>query len=482
MRALAIVMLAGCDKLLSLDDIPPVGKPGPVTVTGTFAESYITNDKTFAPQVGTYIPPSLAATAKLDDGTQAPVTYSADGTFSFALAHEGQRYRFAFVTPDGGGDLETDAPQLSVALSLAARPSVLRTQLASTTLLDFNLTGTFTATNYAWVTSTGQWSQYNTGRQSGTFEFDWRSAGAFAPPIGLLDASGNNDKLYVVEIESTPYVYIRQAFSIAIDLVDATTISIPGAFAQPMTQGCVTLSAALAEYAAAWMTVKTDLTPTYVYAGVATAPRPELGPIGDLLLAQYAQYPPLPKSAPQTLQYFDPYGPSPLIGYAGALLARDILLPGSTQPFIAYHGSRLSVPAPSTVACSDVAIDANAIGIVTEDVVGGVAIAADATSVALPETGALDVAWQVSGPADLATVQLYEIVNVSGYTVPHRLDSTATTASSYAFDASLLQHGHSYAIRILLTVGLPNAAGGDYVTRTYPSGSSDQWSHYFTVQ
>ncbi|MGE5183896.1 MAG: hypothetical protein ACM31C_17620 [Acidobacteriota bacterium] len=492
--ALAVVVLAGCDKLLGLGDIAPVPDANPYAVTGTLLERYATNDATYMPLVEQLVPDRAAATATLDDGTTPIVDYQTDGTFSFPLAHAGQRYRLSLAAADGGFDVESDAPQLALASTVAARPVADRTLVTRPTPISLILSAAGGLYGEIYVASTGQWSLADTGTtgagstQSTQLGFDWRLAGALAPPIGLLDASDDNDLLYVLEyspksLPSGPYLSVTHYRTVAVDQVDGVALQLTLTLDAPTTASCLSISASVAEEDQRWVAAIPGATSSGADWLISAIPSYQLGTTGALVVTYTPRSPPYPSTSAIDQTFYNPYLGSVLVANLAVGLQRALQLPG-TQPFLAPFGTQLWVQAPTSAACAGLALPAGMVGIAGDPMVNGVAIAADATAVALPAAPRLDVAWDLasSGPVDVTNVAVYELRAVAGYTVPHLIDQTSTTTRSAWLSTSKLVAGRTYVLRFDAMTGYPGAATGDYATAAFPHAVATSWSHYFTVQ
>jgi hypothetical protein len=483
-----VIALAGCDQLFGLPDIgvrPDASPDAPAyLVTGTFLQHFVYHDIQFQPMVVDVHPTTVAASVTLDDGTTAAVDYHADGTFAFPLAHPGQAYRLMLDTPDGGSDIESDTPTLQIATSSPTRPIAQRTPVTQQTLLQIRMNGGSPLMGQAWLASTGVASDTNTGEPNGNFDFDWRTAATFGGSIALLDTTDYNDALYVLDVTTSPYYSIAQSYRIAIDQVDGYPLPIIGNLVPANATGCVHLTAERGDEYARLAAAVPGASGGNADWIVTAVPALSLDAAATYFVA-YSPAPNPPANADLNVRFANIYDGYPVIASAGVTLLNPVTVPNTTTPFQAYVSSRVYVTIADAATCTGTTdIPSGLAQVAGGAIVAGTPVAADATTVALPASGDVTIAWSAAapGPVDFTTVTVYELRAVSGITVPRLVDSTITAKSVAHFPASLFAAGHDYIVRFDSVVGFPDAATGDFAHTTYPHGAAESWSRWFTLQ
>lgn len=480
----ATLASSGCDRLFGLQSFGPAHDgqgdaavdASPYTVTGTIAQRYVTNAQTGV-AVMHLIPPTATITVRLDDGTTPEVAYdAANGSFTFGTATLAQRYRVEIAAAEIRASYETTAMTPHFGASFAARPQTERTAVTSPTALHFQISG-FTMGSTPWVASTGQWSLTPTTATTGTFDFDWATAVAAAPPIGLLASTMYGDQLFVLEMSSKTITGFATA---ALDQSNGVAHTVITPIMRP-PPGCLLLDAQRSSALSRWMTAVPDLTAGTADYSVTAIPAVDMEPLGAVdLLSSVAT-----SDFVGMAQFVDPFPSLPHVATLGAHGIRKISGPGAVA-FSAAIGGRLdaSISPPTSCGASFTLASANSYGIPGEVMVDATTIAADKAPVTIG-SGEIAVSWNLAqpGPNDIATVSLYELTNDLSITTPHVRDSVITATHTAHFATTLFTTGSTYAIQIVSAAGYPGAAtNGDFMTVSYPVSTVTTWSHSFVAQ
>ncbi|HTL34474.1 MAG TPA: hypothetical protein VL326_15205 [Kofleriaceae bacterium] len=129
-RVLVLLGLCGCDALFGLDSLDykadahvDVGPDGPrTTIHGTVARRWLHQDELNQPFIepGGFTGPS-PVTARHRDGSDAAVTWSDDGTFSFEV-EQGERYTVILETSLFPTEFQASTPMLALDDAILGRP------------------------------------------------------------------------------------------------------------------------------------------------------------------------------------------------------------------------------------------------------------------------------------------------------------------------------------------------------------------------
>lgn len=484
-----MLAVSGCDEVFGLKSVVPRDSQpvdtaldaSPYTVTGTIEQRYATNGSSGV-SVAYLIPPTATITVQLDDGTIPAVAYDAtSGSFTFGTAKLDQRYRLHVEAADLSLSYETTAMTPHFGASFAARPQAERTPVTSPATLHFQIAG-FTPGSSAWVASTGQWSLTPTTATTGTFDFDWATAVAAAPPIGLLASTMYGDQVFVLEMSATAPKTVTGFATAAVDQVNGLAYPVMATLSRP-APGCITLAAQRASALARWVAAVPDLVSGNADYSVAAIPALSMEPAGALDLQSSVAN----TDFAGMVQFVDPFASLPHVATLGAHGVRKITGPAPTA-FSAPIGGRFdaSIGPPTSCGSTFTLAATNSYGIPGEPTVAHTSIASDNSSVIIAGTnGEVEVSWDLAqaGPNDINTVSLYELTNDQGATTPHVRDSVITATRTAHFATTLFTTGSTYTIRIDGAASYLGAAtNGDFMTVSYPFATVTTWSHSFVAR
>jgi hypothetical protein len=491
LAACAVVVLAGCDSVFGLTPITYTPDASASRVTGSFKQTYIANDETFAPMIVDRVLPNGAISfgARLDDGTDVEVDYNADGTFAFPIAREGQRYRFFYTMNGVRSELQTDAAQLKVGGLVGGRPDP-RAVAQATVQFPFPIMG---ATTYgAFIASTGVYSFTYSGSFGPTVSFDWRlAAPAPGSTLGLLDAS-KHDRLYALEmqVDSTianlPYSSIKGVSSASVTQVPGGVVTLT----QPQAVAKNTCARLVAANVAEHDRIVAAHPRSYVSSSgdwlAYSAPFPErMGLVGANWVAVCGFSP--VRDLDISPSFHDPYPGTTMVVESAAAATFNLTLPGATPNPVAnitrrYAIGERGVPMPCTPAKSN--LETN-IALPGRFAVNGMTLDADAQVVQLDLARDVDLTWEIVAPGlfEYFLVSVYEVQNVNGATtlVP-RVSFAVANHLSGKLDRTMFTAGGKYIVAVVSALGRPDIGSGDWETLRFPLESSTIWSTYFEVE
>lgn len=488
-RAVALGCVAGvtgCDVLFGLDELSEV--PPSSRVHGSVWERYVTNGSDFTPLVVDHVAPDLALTAKLEDGTEAPVTYNDDGTFELYRANEDQLYRLVLAIDGTEIEYQLTADEVVLPRIVAGRP-MRRPQAAS--YLQFPYPTLVADLLGAHVASTGIYSMTYSGLYGPTVTFDWRTAAASGNArLGMLDAS-EHDRVHVLEFRvdrttHAPLVYqlITGASSASVTQAAGQTHMLPGPTAVARN-GCARMRA---PNATELERLDAVVDRTHSYRGgdwhVFGVPAPSQTALSAAVtLAVAGQSPPTDSEVVAT--FHDPFTGWSQMNQAGSLLGFDTQLPGTTNPVRLYDFvRRYRVTERGPLDCSQPAVDMAATVAIPGDIqIAGIPLDTDAKIVTLPD-GEIEVTWAAAadGARDYAAVSVHELIAADAFTTNVSRRSVTTTGSRVVFDRSVFTSGATYIILVTNALGRPAAADGDWSVIGDQTEFGSVWSRYFTVQ
>ncbi|HEY1554146.1 MAG TPA: hypothetical protein VGF94_04890 [Kofleriaceae bacterium] len=488
----AAFLLLGCDQLLGLTQVrAKPDAPAANVVTGRVVQHLVSNNSSFQPVVTDDVIPrdQISLTATLDDGMPAQVAYEEDGTFSFGLESPGQAYELDDTVYGATGKLQVSLPQLVLSNRGAGR---LDARANGRSFLTFDFPAGGTATSSAWVVSTGQYSQTDTGLFGPLVNFNWQAVqGAGVVPVGLLDASAH-DYVYALEytpnavVSSTPYTMIAAASGQSITqqldgslMLAAPTTVPPNACIHFATLGD-------SEYARVNAALPGSF-PAYQDWILYWMPAPDVvagaGAI-DIASGGYKNANDLDLAPP----VYVPMSGGQLVisSFVGEGVA--VTAPGSS-PLVVYSGNRrdAKITAGAAAGCTGDAVVglAGTVGIPGIPALDGHVLDTPDQTIAI--TGSrVDVTWPIAGagPVHDANVLVYEVIAASGgvTTISPVGASIIVVGTSAHFDASLFQSQHRYLVLVATHLSEPNAVDGDFDTMAFPIESADTWSQQFVVQ
>src|ERR1043165_1548512 len=210
-RVLVLLGLCGCDALFGLDSLDykadahfDVGPDGPrPTIHGTVARRWLHQDELTQPfiePVG-FTGPS-PVTARHRDGSDAAVTWSDDGTFSFEV-EQGERYTVVLQTSLGATEFQVSTPQIALDDASLGRPDQVAPGPA--TGIEWDTSDTMLPASAIRFATTGIWSlSQPNGNPNGSGKFLVTTPTAqfgFGQAPALIDAS-HHDSLWILHYAS----------------------------------------------------------------------------------------------------------------------------------------------------------------------------------------------------------------------------------------------------------------------------------------
>ena len=474
--AAVLLLVPACDRVFGLerDAQHDAGSDaGGELVTGRWMRAYATNTPTGAPKVVEVPMTTGVLSLQFTDEEQYRVEVAADGTFSFPRP-AGATYHL--IMNDGGQmiELEHSAPHLELAVLGAGRPE--RGAVSTSTPLTFS---THAVPGSRWIESTGLWTQTGMDFDS----LDWSAAVSSSGPLGLLDAS-QGDRLYYVtyqpfSVGPDAYTGIAAEASQGVTIVDGQPQTVPLAPVPHVLDSCLNLVAHRAAAMARVLAAVPDATSYSDDWFIQSIPTPELGTVGPLTLAYATESGPLTDAA-FVVAYRNPFAGTAAIASIGAAASRSLAYPG-LPPISLFIGDRTFRLAPA--GCSTPLVIDPAEGLPGTLTLDGVELSSDMKIVAVPATGRVEIAWNLSGagPDDATYLHVYEVTSEGNTTTLGPPQAYETTRRSISIPAMQFVAGHYYVIRLDALLGVPNAAAGDLRTIAYPFSVATQFSRRFQI-
>jgi hypothetical protein len=428
-------------------------------VTGSLHHHYATNS-TGGPVVVEMVPTTVTASAILDDGTASMVAVNTDGTFSFPVAFAGQRYQLKLTTGDASFVLEHTSASLPITFSVPGRPNAQRAAVTQSTPVHFSITGVGAGTPVV-VASTGLWTTSQTiNPTSSIVAIDWQTQPSLGGRIGLLDAT-QGDQLFVTTwAQGAQYLAMTGVYKTAVTLIDGGNNNIGGNLQGVVPAQCVRVQTQFAAAHAALAAADPAATTSTGAWFLGDIPSIETGPYGNNQLASFAET--LPGTdADLDVSYFDPYG-GVVVATSIIIVGRTVTAPGATSTAQALSSMRFDTPITVDQACNPIALPLSG-ALASRPSVAGVELTTDGEQIGLPASGQVTVTWSEgqSGPRDLWTAEVYEVVNSGGSTQLVPGPAVATIDTTAHFDASVFQSGHAYYVQIASVTGYPRFATGE---------------------
>ncbi|HTL36373.1 MAG TPA: hypothetical protein VL326_24740 [Kofleriaceae bacterium] len=443
-------------------------------VTGHIAERFIVNDDTGAPTLMTRSPAMLAVAAVLDDGSLPTVRFDHDGAFSFA-APPGAHYQLAMPVL---GVFQGSVPHIEAASLMPERPDVVRSTKPTSIHFAYNQN----PLGNLWIASTGAYTETFTTTTATTFNFDWFTANAGGPKAALLNSAAN-DRLYVNQTAIIGgYVSIVASATEQLTLVDGMTAMAAGQLTPTIRDGCVqlrtnataeqmrmkTAEATLATMTSSWRLTAAQARDQTENQAFKLADHPDATPTNASLDVTFSN--PFPGTT--TLAQMSVDGTYNIA--AGGFNVPAGMWSRVYQPFDSHGGS-----------CSATANLSGATAIGGAAVVAGTQVDANDKLVTADLTKPVPIAWSqvVSGVAHYWTIVLWEVSDDGAGGLVFEIKFGFSTPDDHALlPKTLLVSGHTYILQIAAVQGVPNAGQGDFVTHTYPSGSTGAWSKSFKIK
>ena len=482
-----MLALAACGSPAAVADAPSPDAPGAsdafALVNGRARALDVRLDSQHLPMPGDQPFVNLAATLRQPDGTWAPVTVAADGSFSFAMP-DARSYRLRLAA-DGGlaVELALGSPSLDYIGRYAFRYD--RTPVPAGTILNVTLPGA-PAAGMAVIETTGIWG--NVGRPAaagnGSFTLDWT-----AMP-GLLDASAN-DRAYAVIIDAAgtapQYNTITSACSADITMAAGANALTCSLAPQPLDH-CMHVRAHFAsESARVAAAVPPSLSyPNQVWSwNIDAAPDPMLGPIALMSIGGtgYATPPAVDVDRDQTLYGLPAPGHSPVL-QVSMQRYRTATAPGATA------GVTLSIVTQHFVSaapdCSTPTEAQGTVAIAGTPALAGTPLAADNQKVSIDRSSDVGVSWPIAadGRADYWVVVIDQVTTIGAATVLVPVQVWYATDTQIAVDPSLLVANKLYIVEVVAVQGFADSESGDFRTLSFPQtvyATSVQWSAMFEV-
>jgi hypothetical protein len=445
-------------------------------VTGHIMERYIVNDDNAEPTVVTQAPTTISVTAVLDDGTTPTVRIEHDANFAFA-APPGAHYTLVMPVL---GVFQASVPHIEAVSISGDRPDVLRSSKSTQIKFTYNQT----PVGNLWIASTGAYTETLTSGTATNFNFDWFTAmtGSAVKPA-LLDSTMHNDRLYVNQTANIGgYISIVASATERLTLADGMTANATGTLASAARDQCVQLrSTAVAEQTrlkAAEGGLSTTSSGWRLFAAQAR----ELSESGAFLVANHED--PVATNASLNVTYANPFPGTKMMGLmtvdgSYGLNAAGFDVPAGVWSRVYDTFDAAGASCAATLSLAGTTAIGGAL------VLSGTAVDTNNKEVVADVTKPVPIAWSqvVSGVSNFWTIVLWEVSDDGAGGLVFETKYVVTTPDTHALlPKMLLQSTHTYVAQIVAVQGRPNAAQGDFVTFTYPSGSTGAWSHSFKIK
>jgi hypothetical protein len=497
-RALAAVLaLAGCDRVLGLDDIA-IGENAS-TVHGHYGLRRVLNNSSRLPY--TYDDPPVGrappgAFVQLADGNASTLVWGGDDHFYFNRASTTQAYRLVFpgVDPVPTIEYQFAVDQLELLDRKWGRPGAQRTYPMPGTQLHYsvpvpgNLTAPLTL-----VDSTGIWTQSNL---DATQTVDWTKVQVApdAGPIALLDATPlvNNDRAYYLIYDRPSGATFTRLYYYRFDDVtlgngEVTTITSSSPPFAINADSCVDVAAPRANElaritAAGYIGTSPDVGAAW---SLLALPVLAMGPEIAFLIAYDGSSTDYPATA---TRFGTPFGGYDFVLQMGVVANHAMLAPGATIPVTVQFGSNHFIQPEANTACAvptsfDQRVQLPSPPVLDNAPLGDVQLQLDRSRLA-------KLSWtpsQSGASSELYRADLYEVsaagsatvlaLRATWYTTNHTLDGNPLVL----VDPQLLQSGKSYAIQVIDMLGYPLAGNGDLATIRYPFANGFAWTGVLQV-
>ncbi len=494
---LALLAIAGCDKVLSLDDISVT--PGALMVNGSYGVRRVLNSATRLPYTSDDLPAGRApqgAFVQLADGNKAELVWGADDHFYFNRTAPTQAYRIVFPGVDPAPTIEYQLAGDRVTLlnRLWGRDPTKRMSPSSGTKLHYSVTppATLASPRY-FVNSSGIWTQ---SALDATQTVDWTKAGiaAAAGPIALLDATPliNNDRAYYLIYDRPNTTYTRLYYY----HVDDVTLS-DGVVTTVTPQMLFPINADTCAYVAAPRAQEINRITSAGYVGATPAVASwVLSAVPVLAMGTDVTFLVAYDSAPsdftaQPVSFGTPFDGYDLVLQMVASAQHPLLAPGATEAAVVSFGSSTYIQPPTTTACNQPTSFESSVPLPTAPLLDGAPL--DDEQLQLDRSRLAKLTWtpaESGAPTHLFHADLYEVYadpNVPGSTAIqlratwYTTNHTAEGNAQILVDPALLQFGKSYAIEIMDEIGYPNAESGDLTTIGYPFATGFAWTGVLQV-
>jgi hypothetical protein len=481
-RVVLAVMLAGCDQLLGLPDIHPMGLP--ITVTGRYLARVVSNDAQHLPMVTDEPFASITASVWLDDGSTPPVAWNSDGTFSFT-AHANQTYALSLV-----GNGFTNGYQLATPTVDLAEPvysPLDRVAPAPGTMVSWSLPQPTPSGSVEYASSTGQWSLFEVGTgPASSFTYDWTSVRATPTwgtlgSIGLLDASRGDRLFFGVFEPASPSIMAMTSYrSDDVTLISGAANPLAGATMPLPSPTCVSVNVLrIAELDRLVTAGYGSASSFHGNWAIVALPTPDLGTGGEILLAYSTDG--FTTDTMADVNIGNPFDGHALGMYLIVDSTRQVFAPGATAgiPFAnaTAHVIRVTAPCPTPSTILGM------VALPSQPTLDGAALDTDGLSVSLDRTRPAVLGWSVGDRNyESFQVNLYELsVDASGATKARLTAQIRTLQPQAALDPALLETSKTYVVQVAAELGYPSAATGDFRTAAFPSAYGELASHTFTI-
>jgi hypothetical protein len=479
--ALALLALAGCDKLLGLDDIK--GKPRTQQITGSYhwMSAPLGSDELPVPTDDPAPLDATTLTATLLDGTPVAVDRTDDGTFTFAVP-PGALYRLAVMDADTPFATEFETDTTAAALvrrnfnRLDASPASMPTPVT------FHVTVADPLLGFARIGSIGirtYLAPDNPDIENPTL--DWSHTND-----GLLSAARNDRLLYQhwQVVGTNTYSTITEADEEAVEMMDGVPTVIPstGTKALPplLADRCVHLvSKRLTELS---RLEKLTGLPGKATWGVFSGP-PVGGNPGALFQLALSTDAATPVDDDLEIDYASPYHGELDVIFVQDIVSRPFQLPNTQAVGLAEAQNLFALVTPTSSPCPD---NITSVGETPQAIAASVTLAgqllmSDAQVVMLERSSPIPLEYTLTdGVYDYITVTVVELFPSAGVT-QSRPVRTYVGASPLAVDPALFVKDHYYTLLVTVTRGYPQASMLDYRTHAFPSGTTTIYSPMFRV-
>ncbi len=476
-RALLLLTLGACDRVLGLEERPEA------VVTGSVLRQWVTNDATGIPvrHIEAHAPETLSLAVRVGDENPVEVPVSAEGTFSFDRPDEETTYRLQISAEGRRFEIQHTSPTLELTNTYLGRPNDQRTPVTAATYLVFPLT-----TNPPRVASTGLWTSTAASVGFGYYYVDWMTVPPISGRRGLLSQE-HHDRLYFFDyaVRAAGHSTINTMIDVPdANLVDGVAATYPGPLVTPTETSCTHLrgdrAAHSARISAAAPTQSTPVTDWTINA----IPEASFGPTGGIELA--AHRPTTGPAVDATVTFSNPIRGSVLVASMGATNGRGLIYPGAS-PALAISALRTYRVVTGDASCSEIVDMPSTVGIPGAATFDGVALPTTDDAVITPglrET--LPLTWELGaeGPVDRYTVSLFEVFEDpdSGGTSTRLLRDITTVEPAAVIEAAVLVPGSYYFFVLTTTKGIPGAHTGDFTELEYPFEQSVSHTGMFRVQ
>ena len=479
-RCFVLLGLCGCDALFGLDSLEPpaisdapADSPAPrVTVTGQMTRRWLYQDAAGSPLLEDLAPPATPpVSVRLADNTTPPMTWDPNtGTFTFESG-EGERYRVIVDSSIGAVEYQLATTSLSFDDVWLGHPTQVAPQTGAS--IDWTSSNTMLPASELKFATTGVWSNSNpaTTATLGKFTVPWPTAAFYGGQKPAVLSQAGHDSLFILHYTQTTGApttrILDQVASIGMVNTSSTTAT---AFATPLSNVSRVYCADMYFTHARDQARLTQLYPDFTM-GQGGDTRLFATPFPDAVGVRTTYELALAFTSGDShvaLNYGNPFGLD-VLTLDNAYLTRT----PQTGPVLGVNIEYVDVVPPSAACTRHDNPPAPIVAMLPK--LGPATLRDDLVLASDGETP-IELSWTFdpAGTSTVTQVALFKgTVAVRNY----------FTLDNHVFiDPHDLESDAPYRINIVPVVGgLPNAASGDFRTRSYPYALGLYQSGFFSI-